>query len=251
MADLIGKLGDALTAMGELVVPRLCFVCQVPLDDGRELLLCDDCQAALTNSRGIACSACGAWRDPRHRAGDCACCRHLDTGADSVCSLGNYTGLLRELVLRMKTRGQETLAIQLGRWLGIRLRQAGGPLPEMIVPLPAWWLRRMQRGYNVAELLSDGVAAVLPDRVPCVQALRLARPVKKQAMLTTRQRYANVKNCFSIREAPVIASKQLLLVDDVMTSGATASQAIRTLRRAGAASVCLAVVARGVGRQTD
>ena len=180
---------------------------------------------------------------------DCRLCRGVKLDLDSVVCLGNYEHRMRETVLRMKRRGHESLTIQLGRWLGRRWNQSFRLSPaDRVVPVPVFWKRRWRRGYHVAQLLAEGIGASIEGRIAGCAALRAARPTRKQGTLTTGQRFANVRDCFELSDPQRVRGKRVLLVDDVMTSGATAAEACRVLREGGAAEVHLAIVARGTGQ---
>ena len=110
--------------------------------------------------------------------------------------------------------------------------------------------RRLKRGYYVPGLLVEGLLAELPAAARRREVLRCVRPVRKQGTLSTPMRFRNVKGCFVATHPRRVAGKHVLLVDNVMTSGATAIQAARTFLQAGARSVRLACVARGTGRRS-
>lgn len=246
--------GRFARSLERLLLPVSCLVCHDLLDVDASLPVCDGCQHDLQSRSSPRCLRCGArFPDPGQTSPileNCRFCRHLDIPIASTVCIGNYEGSMRPLVIRMKNRGHEPLAIQFGRWLGLewnRLHADTGPVPDLITPVSAHWLRRIRRGYNVAELLCEGVARTIDGNPQRVTVLKTVRATKKQGTLTTKQRFENVKNCFSVRLPQLVAEKSVLLVDDVMTSGATAMQAARALQQAGAGTVQLAIVARGVG----
>lgn len=237
-----------------LLFPAICLVCRNLLDTDSAIPVCDQCQGNLQSRSAVLCQRCGA-RFPELIGSDaplkdCRFCRNIDLPVASAVCLGNYSGPLRQLVLRLKNRGQEPLAIQLGRWMGLewnRLYSEFCPLPDVVTTVSVHWLRRIRRGYDVAELLGEGVCRTIRGNPLRIRVLKTIRPTKKQGTLSTLQRFENVKNCFAVRAASAIRGKNVLLVDDVMTSGATAIQATRALLKSGAAAVHLVFVARGVG----
>jgi len=118
---------------------------------------------------------------------------------------------------------------------------------DVVLAMPTHWMRRWHRGGNSAETLAAVVASQL--RLPLAQrVLRLRRPTEKQGMLSPQERFRNVQHAYAIVRSQPIQGASILLVDDVLTTGATASEVARLLRRAGARSVHVAVVARGVGK---
>ncbi|HET8550781.1 MAG TPA: ComF family protein [Bryobacteraceae bacterium] len=118
---------------------------------------------------------------------------------------------------------------------------------DAIVPMPLHWMRRWQRGFNQAELLARGL--VRPLGAPVLKALARARATRPQAGLTRAQRRANVSGSFRLRERAGLSGAHVLLVDDVMTTGATLSAAASVLKHAGARRVTAATVARADRRK--
>jgi predicted amidophosphoribosyltransferase len=147
----------------------------------------------------------------------------------------------------MKRRANEALALSVGVLTARRLRkEILGTAPDLIVPMPTHWLKRLLRGTNGPDLLVEGLGGTLA--IPKVMDLLYCRRrTKKQGTLMPSERRVNVRNAFAVSAGYDIQDARVLLVDDIMTTGATASEAARTLRKAGAASVAVAVVARGVG----
>jgi ComF family protein len=157
--------------------------------------------------------------------------------------LGPYEGLLRQLVLRMKSYSGEGLAEVVGRlWVEhgqARLRELGA---EIVIPVPLHWTRRWARGYNQSETLGRELAARL--RLPFrPRWLRRRRRTPKQTHQSPTARRENVHNAFVVAAWAQLRGKTVLLVDDVLTTGSTAHEAARALRSAGAARVVVAVLA--------
>jgi ComF family protein len=114
--------------------------------------------------------------------------------------------------------------------------------PEVVVPVPLHWLRRWGRGYNQSE----AVARALADRLglPCRTWLVRTRPTPTQRAQSAAARWENVRGAFRARRGAALQGTRVLLVDDVLTTGATGDAAATALRQAGAAQVVLAVLAR-------
>jgi ComF family protein len=171
----------------------------------------------------------------------------------SVTSIANYEGLLRSLVIRMKSRYGQALAIQLGHWLATCLCDRPDVIQpaaiDLVTPIPVHWTRRLRRGFNVPALLVESICRQPDYQGKSRNLLVASRKTRKQGTLNLSQRFKNVKNCFDVDGKPDIAGARILLVDDVMTSGATTTEAAAVLRRYGASEIHLAIVARGIGRQ--
>jgi ComF family protein len=161
-------------------------------------------------------------------------------GFDAVFSFGEYEGILRKLIHLFKYHGVAPLAPRLGRFLS-------GALPrdmtfDVIVPMPLHWMRRWQRGFNQSELLARDLQR--RTGIPWVRAIKRKRATPAQAGLTRAERRDNVAGAFEVRKQAAIRGKHVLLVDDVITTGATASACASILKRAGARRVSVLTLAR-------
>jgi ComF family protein len=240
----LGKLGRDL-AQGTLALlyPGMCAACSAALPPGKERF-CAACRAALTADRQPTCPRCASSIGPHVVLDDrCIQCRNATFHFERAMRLGPYEGLLRELILRLKHAGGELLAELLSDlWAehsGQRLRELGA---EVVVPVPLHWRRRWSRGYNQSAALAGGLAAHLG--LPCRPGwLRRARFTPDQTRQTAAARRDNVRGAFTARSRAGLRQRCVLLVDDVMTTGSTASEAARALRAAGAARVVVAVLA--------
>jgi ComF family protein len=175
----------------------------------------------------------------------CVHCRDDTFQFERALRLGPYDGLLRELILRIKQPTGEMLAEMLGAlWAEHaegRLRELG---VDVIVPVPLHWRRCWSRGYNQSEAVARALADRL--RLPCRPGwLRRVRNTPFQTQQTLAERRTNVQAGFHARPRPQLHGRTVLLVDDVLTSGSTASEAARALRAGGAARVVVAVLAHG------
>ncbi len=194
-------------------------------------------------SADYACSRCLAPFSNAHpldEDGVCALCRADADGPDVVFAYGVFEEPLRELVHLFKYAGVTALARPLGRLL--RLAVPRDRRFDLIVPTPLHWRRRWTRGYNQAMLLARELAPALGLKP--VNALRRTRATTAQAGLSRTARRANVAGAFLVRDASRIRGRRVLLVDDVMTTGATLRACAAALKRAGARSVSIAVLAR-------
>ncbi|MCO6459534.1 MAG: ComF family protein [Pirellulaceae bacterium] len=232
----------------ELVFPPACAYCGCDLPENSPApLLCGECELAFCRLPGPLCPRCASPTVVTCPGGRCPRCQRRQYYFDCATTLGIYQGTLRLAVRRMKQAEQEQLAYAAGTLLG---RKAGssGELPpvDCVVPVPMHWWRRVRRGLNSAEVLAAAVSGAL--RVPLLSDLVVCRRrTRKQGLLTPAERFDNVRSAFGLTPGYDIARARVLVVDDVMTTGATASEVARVLRRAGAARVAVAVVGRGVG----
>jgi len=198
-----------------------------------------------------ACQRCGSPLAPMAiDTSVCAACRTRQYAFASAVAYGLYRGALRRAIVQAKQATHEPLATALGRLLATTCTERWNNSSfDMVVPMPMHWRRRWRRGVNSAELLSDSVAQGL--KLPMRKLIMIRRATAKQGMLTPRERFENVRGAFCFKGyRSRVRGRRILLIDDVMTTGATASEAAKVLRRAGAIEVCVAVVARGTGQYT-
>lgn len=175
---------------------------------------------------------------PLDEQGQCGLCRRGLTGFDAAYTFGSYEGELRQLIHLFKYGRIQTLARPLGKLLLIALPREKSF--DLIVPMPLHWTKRWQRGFNQSELLAREVSRRW--NVPLRRLVRRIRFTAAQAGLTNAKRRDNVAGAFRARNAA--AGKRVLLIDDVMTTGATAGACALALKRAGAAHVTLLTLAR-------
>jgi ComF family protein len=234
----------------DLLFPPNCLLCQVARDRPHpDVLICGECLTRLPRLTPPICmTCCSPIRGRGENQTTCSRCVRRKYHFARATSFGLYERGLREAVIRAKKSREAPLAHALGKLLARHCRQETEILTcDLVIPMPTHWLRRWQRGGNSAEILAAEVAASLQLPV-AVGVLRFRRATRKQGMLTPAERFRNVRNAYEIHRQGPIAGAKVLLVDDVLTTGATASEVARVLRRAGAHSVWVAVVARGVGK---
>jgi ComF family protein len=230
-----------------LLFPPRCACCQIELPTDAELMLCADCCQQLIGSAGSFCVRCGAI-EPGEPGGvhGCRLCGSTRFHFEKVVALGLYDGPLHQAVAKIKEPAGRVLAAALAQ---LMLRTRGEQLKaleaDLVVPVPMFWAKRFWRGFNTTELLAERLARGLG--LPVRHALVRNRNTLPQRSLRPRERFANVRGAFTARRIRNLQGKSILLIDDVLTTGATCSEAARTLLRAGAARVVVAVLARGQG----
>jgi len=227
-----------------LIFPEDCRVCGEALREVSRVPVCAKClrdpQPLLAEHFCVACRTPFVNAFPLDESGRCTLCRLGLTGFDAVYSYGSYEGALRKLIHLFKFEKIHTLAGPLAKFLVLALPRE--ERFDVITPMPLHWRRRWERGFNQSELLAREIGKRW--NVPVKKAVQRVKPTAPQAGLTNAKRRANVSAAFEARKNMPLKGARVLLVDDVMTTGATAAACSRALKRAGAAHVALLAVAR-------
>jgi len=235
-------------ALADLVFPPTCLLCSSDMYSG-STRLCQQCCQDLLSAPRSCCPRCAKPVPDGTQADEngCALCLHKVLRFRRTIAIGIYGGPVRDLVLRMKQSRNESLSLAAGSLLSQRVEQILlSSLPDVVAPVPMHWLRRLSRGVNAAEIVAESVAKRL-HRPLYVNLLRCRRKTRKQGTLLPSERRKNVRGAYAIfRHAP-LQGAHVLLVDDVMTTGATANELAKIMMRGGAREVSIAVIARGVG----
>ncbi|MNG97666.1 DNA utilization protein GntX [compost metagenome] len=200
----------------------LCLLCRQPCDD--KPLLCDWCQRALRQQEP-RCQLCAA---PLPAEGIlCGRCQRRPPPWQRLQVIGDYLPPYPLLIPRLKYSGQILLASPLARLLADHLDLAQPP--EVIIPVPLHWWRHWWRGFNQAQEIADALAEI--TGIPCDSGLlRRAKATPQQTRLSAGQRRRNLRGAFQIRAHHY---RHVALLDDVVTTGATAGQLTRLLHESG------------------
>ncbi len=239
-----------LTALADLLFPPFCPVCRVRLGPGRRDPLCAGCWQGLERIAGPVCQVCGTPLPQFPGAAlpeggeTCGACRVGGSPLAFARSAARYGDLVREAIHAFKFRGRRSMAAPLGDLLiEAAARHLAGRPVDLLVPVPLHRRRERDRGFNQAELLARRVGAAMGVPVGRRVVVRRAATAP-QTELTAPQRWANVRDAFSLARPRAIQGRHVVLVDDLVTTGATARACAVCLARGGAASVGLVTVAR-------
>lgn len=216
-----------------------CPVCMKNGGNGRNEI-CPECREKLViHPVKGRCPGCGGPNDTVLAV--CSNCLEFPMRpyVDAV-ALMEYSGAGKALILSMKFRKQPELARPLAH-LAVEKLNESGMVFDAVVPVPLHWRRRLRRSYNQSELIAALIAAETGK--PLIPGLKKIRETPHQAQLKREERQKNLKGTFAVDD-PSFAGKQLLLVDDVLTTGATAGAATQVLMANGAKAVRLLCCAR-------
>ncbi len=215
--------------------------------------ICQVCWREISVSSGDACLCCGdSIFAGAANAGLCRRCRAVPPPFVRAVAYGPYEDGMREAIHALKYGRLHGAARGLGRLLAQAIAQlaADAPPEMLVVPVPLHRSKHAQRGFNQARSLAIYAVETLRHTHPqwrlkmASTTLMRLRATESQAGLTPHQRRENVRGAFEVSDAAAVRGKNVLLIDDIFTTGSTARAASQTLMRAGAESVWVATLAR-------
>ncbi len=216
-------------ALLDLVYPLYCAVCGVRLEATETGMLCETCLRQMPKHRF-----------PASLPGDFP---HLD----HLWSAAPYEGVLRESLHRLKYEGKKGLAMPLGSLMADFFRDHLIKVPfDGLIPVPLFPARERERGFNQSFLLAKILSKRYSLPIGSGDLIR-TRATHPQVSLPRERRIQNVKNAFRVKHPSRLSGKHLLLVDDVVTTGATLSACAKVLKAAGAEKVSALTLAGGTG----
>lgn len=228
------RYGEGVVSVLDILLPKFCVGCQT---EGS--WLCEACQGSVGCSIPISCPDCEEVTEEgrycsAHRGG------HLLEGMVWLDRMDNR--VIREAIHTLKYGGVRELGNRLGRLLAIRLHNWPVVRETVIVPIPLHRSRQQERGFNQAELIAAELPGYKKERL--LVRYRIRPP---QAGLSRDERLLNAQAVYGVPMTvlPRLQGKTVLLVDDVSTTGATFEAAAAVLKRAGAAEIWGAVIAKG------
>lgn len=176
----------------------------------------------------------------------CGACQEELPPYQKAVAYGAYDGELRELIHLLKYDQVHPAASVLARMLVLAVAKLELSNDIMVVPVPLHASKRRQRGFNQAELIAENALKTMHEKrfQLATNVLERVRPTISQIGLTRHQRQENIRGAFKVVHLSKVSGRDVLLVDDVMTTGTTAAECARVLRRAKAKNVWVATVAR-------
>ena len=233
-------------ALLSVVYPQPCRVCASDVESLTDGVACRQCWAATRIFRGteLLCDKCGAFFGDEISPVHVFCHKCDDHYYDNAAAVGIYEKALAASIIHLKSR--PVLAGRLKAAVSEAFGRSRFLDAELIIPIPLSRQRKLERGFNQAEIVARLVARASGIRVDASSlGRRLHTPIHRIGM-DKRARELTVKNAFEVVRPKLVDGKRILLVDDVFTSGATASACARILKKRGVVSVNVFTLARAV-----
>jgi ComF family protein len=249
-------LRRAAEGLFSVLFPSDCRICGLPLLNITRLPVCPECIEGIHPIQGKVCSICGERVLSSYAESDsdgmlrCPVCRRVELPFERAVAYGSYDVGLRELVHLLKYNGVRPAANVLGRMLAEGFGKLDADFGEekiLVVPVPLYKGKRRQRGFNQAEMIARAalkIADAAEQFQLAAEILVRTRDTHSQIGLTSHQRRENMRGAFAVSSAPEVTGREVLLVDDVYTTGTTATECARVLRKSGVSKVWVATVAR-------
>jgi len=243
----LAEIGDAVVSV---FFPSGCRICDRLLTSASRVPLCEECLSSFARVPNVVCEVCGRpLPGLAQKEGEpllCPACQDRTYAFDRARSFAVYEAAVVRAILLLKFEQIEPL----GAWFAERLAEVVGAEgdrleADVVVPVPLHRERERERGYNQAALVSKPLAKRLrlPHKAVLLMRSR-ARPDKR--VLSLEERWESVRGAFATRPGSQVDNQRVLLVDDVLTTGATLDACTRALRGAGAKSEIGLTVARAV-----
>jgi ComF family protein len=252
-------VGDAVKSLLAALFPSDCRFCQTSLFTISRLPVCSSCIESIQPILLARCTVCGDLLGRADAEFGDACCSECSSEApayERAVNFGAYTGALRQLIHLLKYERVRAAAALLGRFTAAACLQLEGDIDvaEMLmIPVPAHKIRMRSRGFNQAELIARaaqrGIEEAIGRKLTLeVTTLLRVRFAESQVALTAEERRQQIRGAFKVTAREQVKGREILLVDDVLTTGATAAECARELRQAGAAKVWVVTPARALSR---
>lgn len=235
----ITVLGKFFQALLNIVYPAQCLICQNKLNaTSIGTLLCQNCWSAIKKNPPPFCVRCGRHLEIAQTDEGCPGCKRRDYSFDRAIAPCIYEGVLKELIHRFKYNGQECLGELLAGLMTGFIKEYNLNLGEFdfVVPVPLHRRKLREREFNQAELLARPLAKEF-NLVLSKEILIRQRDTATQTELSEDARWRNVRACFLVNPQINLKDKNILLIDDLLTTGATCSEAAAVIKKAGGRKV--------------
>jgi len=231
----------------DLIYPRYCLICYTSLNNTDKKALCVECAEQIEFiHQNTVCYKCGTDFGP-YATSETPCqeCFYHPPRFTKAIGVARYQGIMRELIHKFKYAKEKVLLDELADLLIKRWLKTNSSLPpiDLIIPAPLYHKKLKERGFNQSELLAERLHKTLGIPLELNNLIKI-KLTPDQASLDSSARKKNLIDAFQVTNPQDIDGKNILLIDDVLTTGATASEIARTLKKNGAKDVYVLVLAR-------
>jgi competence protein ComFC len=222
---------------------RSCSICGGRVESHRFGSSCGECWSTTQcfSNDDPLCFKCGRSMIDIRAATSLDCHQCSEHFYDNAAAVGNYSGALKQAILSLKS--VPFTPTQLTDLLEIRLKDLG-PDIDIVIPVPLSERRQFERGFNQAQVIAERIGRILEVDVDELSLARIKHSPMHRAGMDRKAREKTVTKAFAVQRPRLIDGKRILLIDDVLTSGSTASACAKELKANGAVSVSLFTIAR-------
>ncbi|MDD5108140.1 MAG: ComF family protein [Candidatus Omnitrophica bacterium] len=239
-------LSGLLKGLKDLIYPNCCLSCGNRINLTEEQgSICASCWVRIEKNLPPFCATCGRHLDIKAiDKNTCLHCSNAKFYFDRAFCPCVYTGVIKKLIHEFKYNGKDYLKKPLGSIMNTFIRDYNLPIEylDFIIPVPLHKSRQREREFNQANLLAQQVAGEFNKKIASDILIR-RKATKTQTELTPQQRRQNVEMSFLVAKPDLIKNMNLLLIDDVLTTGSTSNEAAKSLKEAGAKMVLLMTLA--------
>lgn len=241
--DILNSVSDSILSV---LYPQTCALCGLAVNSRADGIVCDECWSKSKIFSGLEtfCLKCGAFLSDAEPVFDTFCSRCDEHFYDRSRAVGVYRGAMSASILHLKRTPH--LSPRLARWLEIACRDSFDEPADVIIPVPLSRRRLKERGFNQAAVIGRHLSRRMSIPMDEHSLARKVHTAVHRAGMDMKAREASVKNAFEVTRPKLVKGKNILLVDDILTSGSTASYCAKALKKSGAAGVNVLTLGRAV-----
>ncbi len=244
--NLFNKITDSINTLLNLIYPPVCRVCETQLDSYDKICICDACWKTFEQPLEPICPKCGSELErPVQENKPCPNCP-TPIYYNAAKAAFRHNGAVRKIIHEYKYNSIKEMSFPLGNFMAKHLHKHFDVYPSTIIaPVPLHWTRKLQRGFNQSYLLSAIIGNLL--NIPVEKYSLVRRKITKtQQGLSRRERQHNLLGAFGVINPAAFLNKNIILIDDVMTTTSTVNECAKMLKESGAAQVFAYCLARAV-----
>ncbi len=242
---LVKAIRDIISGLLDILYPRHCFACDNSLHEEIDTYTCINCQEKMENPGVRRCTKCGLELGSGITTSNNGCpkCENTNLKLEKSFFVSDNKGPIKNLIHQFKYKKHMCLATPLSHLLIKLLKQEIICEIDVIVPVPLHWKKKQKRGFNQSELMAKKICNKLSLPIS-INNLHRVKNTMSQTQLSRLQRQKNVFGAFKVKKPGKFTEKNVLLVDDVLTTGTTASECVKSLKNSGANKVFFIALAR-------